>query len=44
MLTPALPSPNERGQHWLQAKVQEILAAHAVALATPCPEDTPACS
>ena len=43
MLTPALPSPNERGQHWLQAKVQEILAAHAVALATPCPEDTPAC-
>jgi hypothetical protein len=22
MLTPALPSPNERGKHWLQAKVQ----------------------
>jgi hypothetical protein len=44
MPTPSLPSPNERGKRWLQAKVQEILAASAVALATPCPEDTPACS
>jgi hypothetical protein len=43
MPTPSLPSPNERGQRWLQAKVQEILAASAVALATRCPEDTPAC-
>jgi hypothetical protein len=24
MLTPALPSPNERGKHWLQAKVQQL--------------------
>jgi len=38
MPTPSLPSPNERGKRWLQAKVQEILAASAVALATPCPE------
>jgi hypothetical protein len=43
MLTPALQGPDERGKRWLQAKVQEILAASAVALATPCPEDTPAC-
>ena len=44
MLTPALPSPDERGKRWLPAKVQEILAASAVALATPCPEGTPTCS
>ena len=43
MLTPALPSPDERGKRWLQAKVQEILAASAVALATLCSEGTPAC-
>ena len=44
MLTPVLPGPDERGKHWLQAKVQQMLAASAVALATPGPEDTPACS
>ncbi len=27
MLTPAQPSPDERGQRWLQAQVQQILAA-----------------
>jgi hypothetical protein len=43
MLTPALPSPDERGQRWLHAKVQEILAASAVALATPSSEDDSSC-
>ena len=43
MLTPALPSPNERGKHWLQAKVQQLLADSAVALAPPCSESDPAC-
>lgn len=32
MRTPALPSPHERGKHWLQAKVQQLLADSAVAL------------
>ncbi len=44
MLTPARKSPDERGQRWLQAQVQQILAASAVALSTPGPEDTPACA
>ena len=44
MLTPARKSPDERGQRWLQAQVQQILAANAVALATPGPEETPACA
>ncbi len=43
MLTPSPQNPDERGKHWLQAKVQQILAASAVALATPAPEDNPAC-
>jgi hypothetical protein len=44
MLTPARKSPDERGQRWLQAQVQQILAAHAVALATPDPAEPPACA
>ena len=43
MLTPQLPAPDERGKRWLQAKVQEILAASAVALAPPRSESDPAC-
>jgi hypothetical protein len=43
MLTPALPSPNERGKHWLQAKVQQLLADSAVALAPPRSESDPSC-
>ena len=41
MLTPRLP--DERGRRWLQAQVQEILAASTVALATPRSESDPAC-
>ena len=46
MLTPARKSPDERGQRWLQAQVQQILilAASVGALATPGPEETPACA
>ena len=44
MLTPARQQPDERGQRWLQAQVQQILAASAVALAIPGPEETPACA
>jgi hypothetical protein len=43
MPTPGLPTPSECGKRWLQAKVQEILAASAVALATPRSESDPAC-
>jgi hypothetical protein len=43
MRTPALPSPHERGQHWLQAKVQQLLADSAVALAPPRSESDPSC-
>jgi hypothetical protein len=43
MLTPALPSPQERGKHWLQAKVQQLLADSAVALAPPRSESAPSC-
>jgi hypothetical protein len=43
MLTPALPSPNERGKHWLQAKVQQLLADSAVALAPLRSESDPSC-
>jgi hypothetical protein len=43
MLTPALPSPDERGKRWLQAQVQQLLAASAVALATPRCEGDPVC-
>ena len=43
MPTPRLLAPDERGQRWLQAKVQEILAASAVVLATPRSESDPAC-
>src|SRR5947209_12826795 len=32
MLTPSKPSPDERGQRWLQAQVQQILAAGALRL------------
>jgi len=35
MGTTAQKSPDERGQRWLQAQVQQILAANAIALATP---------
>jgi hypothetical protein len=35
MLTPALPSRDERGKQWLQTHVQQLLAAGAVALAPP---------
>ncbi len=41
-MTPARPSPDARGQRWLQAQVAQILAANAVALAPPA-EGTPAC-
>ena len=44
MLTPARQHPDERGQRWLQAQVQQILAANAVALATPRADGDPACS
>jgi hypothetical protein len=43
MLTPSLPSPDERGKHWLQTQVQQLLAASAVALATPRSADDAAC-
>ena len=43
MLTPALPSPDERGKRWLQAQVQQILADGAVALAPPHATGDPAC-
>ena len=44
MPTPSLPSPDERGKRWLQAQVEQILAAHAVALAPPRADKAPACS
>ncbi len=44
MRTPALPSPDERGKRWLQAQVEQILAANAVALAPPRANGDPACS
>ena len=43
MPTPQIPAPDERGKRWLQAQVQAILAASAVALATPRSESDPAC-
>jgi hypothetical protein len=43
MLTPSLPSPDERGKDWLQRQVQQLLAASAVALATPRSEDDASC-
>ena len=43
MLTPARQQPDERGQRWLQAQVQQLLAANAVALATPDADGDPAC-
>ena len=43
MLTPARPRPDERGKHWLQQQVQQLLAASAVALAPPRAEDDAAC-
>ena len=43
MLTPSKPSPDERGQRWLQAQVQQILAAGALRLTTPRAEGEPAC-
>ena len=44
MRTPALPSRDARGKRWLQAKVQQLLTANAVALAPPRFESDPACS
>jgi hypothetical protein len=43
MLTPAPQSPDNRGNHWLQAKTQQILAESTVALATPRCESDPSC-
>jgi len=43
MLTPSLPSPDERGKHWLQTQVQQLLAASVVALAPPRAEDDSSC-
>ena len=42
MLTPALPSRDERGKRWLQTKVEQILATSAVSLAPPRSQDAPA--
>jgi hypothetical protein len=44
MLTPALHRRDDRGKRWLQAKVQQLLADRAVALAPPRSENDPACS
>jgi hypothetical protein len=43
MLMPSRPSPDERGKHWLQTQVQQLLAASAVALAPPRAEDDSSC-
>jgi hypothetical protein len=43
MLTPSLLSRDERGKHWLQTKVQQLLADNAVTLATPQAENAPSC-
>ncbi len=43
MLMPTPQSPDDRGHRWLQAQVQEILAANAVALATPGSEGESSC-
>ena len=43
MRTPSLPSRDERGKRWLQAKVQQILADSAVALAPPRAEGALSC-
>ncbi len=43
MLTPSLHSPDGRGNHWLQAQVQHILAESAVALAVPRFDGDPSC-
>jgi hypothetical protein len=43
MLTPALPSPHERGQRWLLTQTQQILADNAVPLAPSPSEHEPAC-
>ena len=44
MCTSPLPSAQERGQRWLQAKVQQLLAESAVPPAPPSAEGEPACS
>jgi hypothetical protein len=41
--SPSLRSLDERGKHRLQTQVQRLLAASAVALATPHSEDDTAC-
>jgi hypothetical protein len=43
VLTPAPASPHERGQRWLQAKTEQILADNAIALAHPHAEGAPSC-
>jgi hypothetical protein len=43
MLPPSLPSADERGKRWLQAQVQQLLAASAIVLAAPRFEGDPAC-
>jgi hypothetical protein len=43
MLTPSLPSSDDRGTRWLQAQVQQILADGAVSLAPPRCEGDPSC-
>jgi len=42
-LPPVLPAPDKRGKRWLQAQVQQLLAANAVALVTPRSENDPTC-
>ena len=43
MLTPSVPGPDERGKRWLQAKVEQMLAESAVALAPLHAAGDPAC-
>ncbi len=44
MLTPSLLGPDERGKRWLQAQVEQILAANAVVRAPPRADEALACS
>jgi hypothetical protein len=43
MLTPTPQRPDERGKHWLQAQVQQILAASAAVPAQSRSESDPSC-
>jgi hypothetical protein len=44
MRPPSLPSPQERGKRWLQAKVQPLLADSAVPMAPLSAAGDPACA